>query len=109
MGARGRSRAETIPEAPEDDDELTALADGNAQSGDGCSATCRTSRTTPMLGAFKFGDVDVANTLLDLGALVDFADGNGITMLGRTVLNNARCEAAGSLVHLLFMGFRWGQ
>jgi ankyrin repeat protein len=47
-----------------------------------------TSRTTPMLGAFKFGDVAVANTLLDLGAPVDFADGNGITMLGRTVLNN---------------------
>ena len=47
-----------------------------------------TSRTTPMLGAFKFGDVEVANTLLDLGAPVDFADGNGITMLGRTVLNN---------------------
>jgi ankyrin repeat protein len=47
-----------------------------------------TSRTTPMLGAFKFGDVEVANTLLDLGAPVDFADGNGITMLSRTVLNN---------------------
>jgi ankyrin repeat protein len=47
-----------------------------------------TSRTTPMLGAFKFGDVDVATTLLDLGAPVDFADGNGITMLGRSVLNN---------------------
>jgi ankyrin repeat protein len=47
-----------------------------------------TSRTTPMLGAFKFGDVDVARTLLDLGAPVDFADGNGITMLGRSVLNN---------------------
>ena len=41
-----------------------------------------------MLGAFKFGDVEVARTLLDLGAPVDFADGNGITMLGRTVLNN---------------------
>jgi ankyrin repeat protein len=47
-----------------------------------------TSRTTPMLGAFKFGDVEVATTLLDLGAPVDFADGNGITMLGRSVLNN---------------------
>jgi ankyrin repeat protein len=47
-----------------------------------------TSRTTPMLGAFKFGDVDVATTLLDLGVPADFADGNGITMLGRTVLNN---------------------
>jgi len=47
-----------------------------------------TSRTTPMLGAFKFGDLDVARTLLDLGAPVDFADGNGITMLGRSALNN---------------------
>jgi ankyrin repeat protein len=47
-----------------------------------------TSRTTPMLGAFKFGDVEVATTLLDLGVPVEFADGNGITMLGRTVLNN---------------------
>jgi ankyrin repeat protein len=47
-----------------------------------------TSRTTPMLGAFKFGDMEVARTLLDLGAPVDFADGNGITMLGRSVLNN---------------------
>ena len=56
-----------------------------------------TSRTTPMLGAFKFGDVDVANTLLDLGAPVDFADGNGITMLGRTVLNN-EVELARTLI-----------
>jgi len=47
-----------------------------------------TSRTTPMLGAFKFGDLEVARTLLDLGTPVDFADGNGITMLGRAVLNN---------------------
>jgi ankyrin repeat protein len=47
-----------------------------------------TSRTTPMLGAFKFGDMDVARTLLDLGTPVEFADGNGITMLGRSVLNN---------------------
>jgi ankyrin repeat protein len=47
-----------------------------------------TSRTTPMLGAFKFGDIEVARTLLDLGAPVDFADGNGITMLGRAALNN---------------------
>jgi ankyrin repeat protein len=47
-----------------------------------------TSRTTPMLGAFKVGDIEVARTLLDLGAPVDFADGNGITMLGRAVLNN---------------------
>jgi ankyrin repeat protein len=47
-----------------------------------------TSRTTPMLGAFKFGDIEVARTLLDLGAPVDVADGNGITMLGRAALNN---------------------
>lgn len=56
-----------------------------------------TSRTTPMLGAFKFGDVDVANTLIDLGVPVDFADGNGITMLGRTVLNN-EVEMARALI-----------
>ena len=47
-----------------------------------------TSRTTPMLGAFKFGDMEVARRLLDLGAPIDFADGNGITMLGRAALNN---------------------
>ena len=53
-----------------------------------------TSRTTPMLGAFKFGDIEVARTLLDLGAPVDFADGNGITMLGRSALNNEVAMAA---------------
>src|SRR5688572_1966080 len=47
-----------------------------------------TSRSTPMFGALKFGDVEVARTLLDLGVPVDFADGNGITMLGRSVLND---------------------
>jgi ankyrin repeat protein len=47
-----------------------------------------TSRTTPLLGAFKFGDADVARTLFDLGAPIEFADGNGITMLGRAALNN---------------------
>ena len=47
-----------------------------------------TSRTTPLLGAFKFGDKEVATTLFDLGAPVDSADGNGITMLGRCALNN---------------------
>jgi ankyrin repeat protein len=47
-----------------------------------------TSRTTPMLGAFKFGDVEVIKTLLDLGAPIDFADGNQITMLSRCVLNH---------------------
>jgi ankyrin repeat protein len=50
--------------------------------------TIGTSRTTPMLGAFKFGDMEVARMLLDLGAPIDFADGNGITMLGRAALNN---------------------
>ncbi len=47
-----------------------------------------TSRTTPMLGAFKFGDIEVARALLDLGTPVEFADGNGITMLSRAVLNH---------------------
>jgi len=47
-----------------------------------------TSRTTPLLGAFKFGDADVARALFDLGTPIDFADGNGITMLGRAALNN---------------------
>jgi ankyrin repeat protein len=47
-----------------------------------------TSRTTPMLGAFKLGDIDVARELLDLGTPVNFADGNGITMLGRAALNH---------------------
>lgn len=47
-----------------------------------------TSRATPMLGAFKFGDLETATALLELGAPVDFADGNGITMLSRAVLNN---------------------
>ena len=56
-----------------------------------------TSRTTPILGAFKFGDVEVANTLIDLGVPVDFADGNGITMLGRSVLNN-EVEMARALI-----------
>jgi ankyrin repeat protein len=47
-----------------------------------------TSRTTPLLGAFKFGDAEVARTLFELGAPLEFADGNGITMLGRAALNN---------------------
>ena len=47
-----------------------------------------TSRTTPALGAFKFGDVEVARALFDLGLSIEFADGNGITMLGRAALNN---------------------
>jgi ankyrin repeat protein len=47
-----------------------------------------TSRTTPLLGAFKFGDEDVARTLFELGTPIEFADGNGITMLGRSALNN---------------------
>ena len=55
---------------------------------DGSFIAIGTSRTTPMLGAFKFGDTDVIRTLLDLGAPVDFADGNQITMLSRSVLNH---------------------
>jgi ankyrin repeat protein len=47
-----------------------------------------TSRTTPLLGAFKFGDQEVARTLFDLGTPIEFADGNGITTLGRSALNN---------------------
>ena len=47
-----------------------------------------TSRTTPLLGAFKFGDEEVARALFDLGTPIEFADGNGITMLGRAALNN---------------------
>ena len=47
-----------------------------------------TSRTTPILGALKFGDMEVARALLDLGVPVDAADGNGITMLSRAVLND---------------------
>ena len=47
-----------------------------------------TSRTTPLLGAFKFGDAEVARALFDLGTPIEFADGNGITMLGRAALNN---------------------
>jgi len=51
-----------------------------------------------MLGGFKFGDMEVARTLLDLGAPIDFADGNGITMLGRAALNND-LEMATPYVH----------
>ena len=47
-----------------------------------------TSRTTPALGAFKLGDDEVARALFDLGTPIEFADGNGITMLGRAALNN---------------------
>src|SRR5688572_10071599 len=47
-----------------------------------------TSRTTPLLGAYKFGDTEVARTLFELGTPLEFADGNGITMLGRAALNN---------------------
>jgi ankyrin repeat protein len=53
-----------------------------------------TSRTTPLLGAFKFGDADVARALFDLGTSIEFADGNGITMLGRSALNNEVAMAA---------------
>jgi len=41
-----------------------------------------------LLGAFKFGDTEVARTLFELGTPLEFADGNGITMLGRAALNN---------------------
>ena len=56
-----------------------------------------TSRTTPALGAFKFGDAAVARALFDLGTPIEFADGNGITMLGRAALNN-EVEMARALI-----------
>jgi ankyrin repeat protein len=55
---------------------------------DGAMTLIGTSRTPPILGAAKFGDLDVVRALLDLGVPVDFADGNGITMLARAALNN---------------------
>jgi ankyrin repeat protein len=66
---------------------LKRLRDAGAKIDEGM-LIIGTSRATPMLAAFKFGDIDVARALLDLGTPVDFADGNGITMLGRSVLNN---------------------
>ena len=66
---------------------LKRLKDAGGQI-DGAFIAIGTSRTTPMLGAFKFGDTDVIRTLLELGAPVDFADGNQITMLSRSVLNH---------------------
>jgi len=66
---------------------LKRLRDAGAKM-DEAMIAIGTSRTTPMLGAFKFGDMEVARELLALGAPVEFADGNGITMLGRSVLNN---------------------
>ncbi len=55
---------------------------------DGAMTLIGTSRTTPILGAAKFGDLDVVRALLDLGVPVDAADGTGITMLSRAVLGN---------------------
>ena len=66
---------------------LKRLSDAGAKI-DEAMTLIGTSRTTPMLGAYKFGDVAVARALLDLGTPVEFADGNGITMLGRAALNN---------------------
>ncbi len=66
---------------------LKRLKDAGGQI-DGAFIAIGTSRTTPMLGAFKFGDAEVIRTLLELGAPVDFADGNQITMLSRSVLNH---------------------
>jgi N-acyl-D-amino-acid deacylase len=66
---------------------LKRLRDAGAKIDEGM-LIIGTSRATPMLAAFKFGDMEVARELLALGTPVDFADGNGITMLGRSVLNN---------------------
>jgi N-acyl-D-amino-acid deacylase len=47
-----------------------------------------TSRTFPMLGAIKMGDIEVARTLLDLGVSPDFALASGVTMLDYAVFGN---------------------
>jgi ankyrin repeat protein len=47
-----------------------------------------TSRTFPILGAVKMGDIEVVRALLDLGVPVDFALTNGVTMLGYAVFGN---------------------
>ncbi len=47
-----------------------------------------TSRTTPLQGAVRFGDIPVARALLDLGSPVDQLDGSAMTPLGRAVLGN---------------------
>jgi uncharacterized protein len=47
-----------------------------------------TSRTTPLMGAARFGDIPVATALMDLGALPDKVDGSGMTALDRAVLGN---------------------
>ena len=47
-----------------------------------------TSRTTPLQGAVRFGDIPVAKALLDLGSPVDQLDGSAMTPLGRAVLGN---------------------
>ena len=47
-----------------------------------------TSSTTPLMGAVRFGNLDVAKTLVDLGASVNQTDGSGITPIGRAVLGN---------------------
>ena len=62
------------------------LAAGGAL--DGAVTLIGTSRTTPMLGAAKLGDLDVVGTLIDLGVPVDAADGSGVTMLARAALNH---------------------
>ncbi len=47
-----------------------------------------TSRTTPLQGAVRFGDIPVAKELIDLGSPVDQLDGSAMTPLGRAVLGN---------------------
>jgi hypothetical protein len=47
-----------------------------------------TSSTTPLMGAVRFGNLEVARTLVELGASVNQTDGSGITPIGRAVLGN---------------------
>jgi ankyrin repeat protein len=47
-----------------------------------------TSSTTPLMGAVRFGNLEVARKLVELGASVNQTDGSGITPIGRAVLGN---------------------
>ena len=47
-----------------------------------------TSRTFPMLGAVKMGDLNVVRTLLDLGVSPEFALASGVTMLDYAIFGH---------------------